>query len=71
MNKMKTGPGTRLYCNETVKSQMEIALKDKNNVNYTADAGEGLAGEPVLRFRGFTVRKIDSEILLNTESAIA
>ncbi len=70
MNKMKTGPGTRIYVNETILTQMEIALKDKNNVNYTADAGEGLAGERILRFRGFPVRKIDSEILLDTESAI-
>lgn len=70
LNRMKLGAGARIYCNETIKTQMEIALKDKSNVNYTANAGEGLIGEPVLRFRGIPVRKIDSSILLDTETAI-
>lgn len=71
LNRMKVGAGTRIYCNETIKTQMEIALKNKTNVNYTSDSGEGLAGEPVLRFRGIPVRKIDSAILLDTETAIS
>lgn len=71
LNRMKVGAGTRIYCNETIKTQMEIMLKDKTNVNYTADKGDGLGGEPVLRFRGIPVRKIDSAILLDVEAAIA
>ncbi len=68
---MKIGAGTRIYCNETIKTQMEIMLKDKTNVNYTADKGDGLGGEPMLKFRGIPVRKIDSAILLDTETAIS
>lgn len=71
LNNMNTGPGTRIYCNETVLTQMEIRLKDKNNVNYTADSGEGLAGQPMMKFRGIPIRRIDREILLNTETAIS
>lgn len=71
LNNMKVGPGTRLYVNETILTQMEIKLKDKSNVNYTADSGEGLAGQPMLRFRSIPIRKIAREILLNTESAIS
>jgi hypothetical protein len=70
LNRMPmSGAGASIYVNSTVKSQMEIMLKDKTNVNYTADAGEGLAGVPVLKFRGNPVRKVD-QILL-TESAIS
>lgn len=71
LNRMKVDAGTRIYCNETIKTQMEIAMKDKTNINYSAEKGEGLAGEPVLRFRGIPVKKIDSAILLDTESTIS
>jgi hypothetical protein len=70
LNRMpKSGAGCSLYCNSTIKSQMEIALKDKTNVNFTADSGEGLAGVPVLRFRGCPVRKVDAITI--TETAIS
>lgn len=71
LNRMKVDAGTRIYVNETVKTQMEIALKDKSNVNFTSSGGDGLSGEPILRFRGIPVRKIDSAILLDTESSIS
>lgn len=70
LNRMKNGGrNAMIYVNDTIKTQMEIALKDKNNVNYTADAGEGLAGERVLRFRGNPVRLVDQITI--TESAIS
>lgn len=71
VNNMKTGPGTRIYVNETIMSQMQIRLKDKNNVNYTADGGDGLSGMPLMKFQGIPIRQIDREILLNTETAIS
>lgn len=70
LNNMNTGPGTRIYCNETILTQMQIRLKDKNNVNYTPDSGDGLSGMPPIRFQGIPIRKIDREILVNTETAI-
>lgn len=69
LNNMKTGPMTRIYCNQRIKTQGEIALKDKLNVNWTAD--KGLSGEPFLSFQSIPVRKIDKQILLNTETAIS
>ena len=71
LNRMKTDAGTRIYVNETIKTQMEIRLKDKSNINFTSDGGNGLSGEPILRFKGIPVRKIDSAILLDTESSIS
>lgn len=71
VNNMVTGPGTRIYVNETILTQMQIRLKDKNNVNYTMDSGDGLSGMPPMRFQGIPIRKIDREILLNTETAIS
>ena len=69
LNEMETGPGTKIYCNQTIKTQAEIALKDKTNVNWTVEAG--LGGTPFLKFQGIPVRMIDKRILLNTETAIS
>lgn len=71
LNNMNTGPGTRIYVNETILTQMQIRLKDKNNVNYTSDDGNGLSGQSPLRFNNFPIRQIDREVLLNTEAAIS
>ncbi len=60
------GPGTRIYTNRTLKTQMDILAKDKTNVNYTADTAFGV---PVTRFRGVPVQLVEQ--LLNTESAIS
>lgn len=69
LNEMKTNAFTRIYCNQTIMTQAEIKLKDKLNVNWSVDAG--LGGVPFMKFRGIPVRKIDKDILLNTESTIS
>lgn len=68
LNRMTKSPGLRIYCNETIMTQAEIRLKDKTNVNWSV--GQGLGGVPFMQFRNIPVRKIDSQILLNTESAL-
>ena len=70
VNNMKIGAGTRIYVNDTISTQMQIRMKDKANVNYTQDSGDGLSAMPLMRFQGIPIRKMDREILLNTESAI-
>lgn len=70
INNMVKGPGTRMYCNETILTQMQIRAKDKNNVYYTP-GGNALSGEPPLYFNGIPIRPFDREILLNTEDAIS
>ncbi len=59
-------PQTRIYCNRTIKTQMEIRVKDKNNMFITnfADA----FGVPMLRFRGVPVQVCDA---IGTESTIS
>lgn len=69
-NNMVKGPGMRLYCNETILTQMQIRAKDKNNVYYTP-GGNSLSGEPPMFFNGIPVRVIDREILHNAETAIS
>jgi len=68
-NRMKLTRPMVLYCNRTILSQMEVALKDKTNVNFTPAKGEGLFGEPVMFFRGHPIRVVDA--ILSTEAAIA
>lgn len=68
LNNMDIGPNARIYCNQTMLTQGQIALKDKLNVTWTAETG--LSGMPMMSFQGIPVRKIDKQILLNTESAI-
>lgn len=53
------GPNVRIYVNDEIKTQMEIRLKDKGNVNFSL--GTGLSGEEVLRFgnRGI-IRMLDA-----------
>ena len=65
-NMPNAGGGSTIYVNRAVKTQMEIALKDKNNVNFSQ--ADGLGGVPVLQFRGHPVRLVDQ--ILNTESAL-
>ncbi len=61
------GAGAVIYVNDTIKTQMEIALKAMANVNFSTD--NGLGGVPVLRFRGIPVKKC--EAILNTETTIS
>jgi hypothetical protein len=64
---MGEDPLTRIYVNRTIRTQMDIRLKDKNNVNYTAN--NDAFGKPVLYFRGVPVQVCDG--ILNTETAIS
>lgn len=70
LNNMETGPGTRIYCNETILTQMQIRAKDKANIHYTP-GNMALSGEPPMYFQGVPIRPIAREILLNTETAIS
>lgn len=70
LNEMKTNGNTRIYANQTIMTQGQIKLKDKTNVNWTATP-DALSGIPFLSFQGIPVRKIDKDILLNTESVIS
>jgi hypothetical protein len=67
LNRMETGPGTRIYVNDTVMTQMEIRVKDKTNVNYTKM--DGLAPGPVLMFKGYPIRQVDQIVI--TEAALS
>jgi len=71
IDRMKIGAGTRIYMNETLISACRIRMKDKQNVHWTPGKGTGLFGEPVMYFDEIPVRKIDSAILLNSESQVA
>lgn len=69
LNRMpNSGRGSKLYVNDNIQSLMEIKLKDKTNVYYTAGGGEGLAGEPMVKFRGNAIRKVDA--ITQTEAAL-
>ena len=63
---MGENPLTRIYVNRTVRTQMDIRVKDKNNVNYTADKDP--FGKPMLYFRGIPVQVCDG--ITNAETAI-
>ena len=67
LNRMNTGPGTRIYCNQDVLTQMEIRLKDKHNVHYSK--ADGIAPGFDMMFKGFPVREVEQ--ILNTETAVA
>ncbi len=67
LNRMETGPGTRIYCNQTVLTQMEIRAKDKTNIHYTQVTD--IAPGPVLLFKGFPVRKVEQ--IVDTEAALS
>jgi hypothetical protein len=52
-------PLTRIYCNRTLKTQMRIRLKDKNNIHFTREQGLG-GGGPVLAFDGVPIQVCDA-----------
>lgn len=59
------GVGARIYCNQQLKTQMDIFAVDKSNVLYNI---ENWSGRPVTTFRGVPVRRVDA--ILNTEAAL-
>lgn len=59
------GEGARIYCNNTIKSQMDILAVDKSNVLYNI---ENWAGRPITTFRGVPVRRVDA--ITDTETAL-
>lgn len=61
------GSGAVILCNKTIKTQAEIRLKDKNNVNWSVE--EGLGGRKWMHFRGQPVRIVEQ--IVNTENAIS
>ncbi len=63
---MGENPNTKIYVNRTIRTQMDIKVKDKNNVNYYAD--KDAFGKPVLYFRGIPVQVLDC--IVNTETVI-
>lgn len=50
--------GVAIYVPRKLKTIMEIALKNKNNVNFAID--NALGGAPFLRFKGVPVRTLDA-----------
>lgn len=59
------GAGARIYCNNVVKTQMDILAVDKSNVLYNI---ENWSGRPITTFRGVPVRRVDA--ILNSEAAL-
>lgn len=58
--------GTTILCSKEIKAQMQIRLKDKNNVNFSVQ--QGLGGVPVLSFLGAPVLRCDA--ISTSESAV-
>lgn len=63
---MGENPSTRIYVNRAIRTQMDIRVKDKNNVFYTNNADA--FGRPVLAFRGIPVQVCDA---ITTETTIS
>lgn len=64
---MGENPNTRIYVNRSVRTQMDILVKDKANVNYTSVADA--FGKPLLYFRGVPVQVCDG--IKNTETVVS
>ena len=64
MNRMTKGPGRRIYCNQTVMTQMEIRAKDKTNIHYTQV--NDIAPGPVTLFKGVPVRLCEQMVITET-----
>jgi len=66
LNKMPDLMNVVIYVNRTIKTQMDIALKDKTNVHFTV---EEAWGRPTVHFQGVPVRLCEG--ILDTETAIS
>jgi len=51
------GKGAKIYCNKTIKAQIDILAKDKMNVTY---GPANAFGVPTTLFRGVPVRQVDA-----------
>jgi hypothetical protein len=72
LGNMEVNASTRIYCNQTIMTQARIKMKDKSNVHWVAQpSNQALAGLPFLSFDEIPVRKIDKDILLNSETVIS
>ena len=60
------GPGLKMYVNRTVKTQIDIIAKDKNNVFYPINDA---FGRKVTSFRGVPIRVCEQ--ILDTETALS
>jgi hypothetical protein len=68
LNRMVTGPGTRIYVSREMLSQMQIRLKDKTNVYFSRGDGLDAGGVP-LTFNGFPVKMC--EAIVDSETTVA
>lgn len=59
------GMGAKIYCNNTIKTQMDIFAVDKTNVLYTIN---DWGGKQITQFRGVPVRRVDA--IGNKEKAL-
>jgi hypothetical protein len=67
LNEMpQRGAGAVIYCNTDIFTQMDIQAMDKSNVLYSVDTAFGV---PVVKFRGFPVRKVQA--ITSTETVVA
>lgn len=68
LNKGRFDKGrTRIYMNDTMKTQVDIVAERKNNVNLDIVMA---FGKPIEAIHGVPIRVIDDFTLLNTESAV-
>lgn len=63
------GEGAVIYCNRTVKAQMQKRANEKGNASFTqAVEGEGPFAKPVLRWWGIPVREVAQ--ITNTQADV-
>ena len=56
-----------IYCNETIKTALDLLASNKANTYFTIE--NGVDGNPITKFRGIPIREVES--ILNTEEAVA
>ena len=66
LNKMDRTDNAVIYVNRQIYTQMQIAFKDRANVNFTM---EQAWGRPIMHFMGIPIKRCDE--MLATETAIA
>jgi hypothetical protein len=66
---MGEAPGTFIFCNRRIKTQMDIQALNKSNGYFTQDPAGDIWGRPVTRFQGIPV--MVAEMITNTETAAA